>query len=147
MRPVEFGEALAAGAQLTLFSADKPDRLFRVISFWMDETAGVALALRTGLPSYQVEDEESRIHLLFPLPIEEENEHRCCLLRPDQAGFDFSVRSHKQHSFRPPAAGSVGCFARRERRANRRAYEFLRIGPARASAVVSSDSPDESIDA
>jgi hypothetical protein len=27
------------------------------------------------------------------------------------------------------------------------AYEFLRIGPARASAVVSSDSPDESIDA
>jgi hypothetical protein len=28
-----------------------------------------------------------------------------------------------------------------------RAYEFLRIRPARASAVVSSDSPDESIDA
>jgi hypothetical protein len=30
----------------------------------MDETSGVALALRTGVPSYQVEDEEN-IHLLI----------------------------------------------------------------------------------
>jgi hypothetical protein len=29
MRPVAFGEALAAGARLTLFSDDKPDRFFR----------------------------------------------------------------------------------------------------------------------
>jgi hypothetical protein len=38
MRPVEFGEALAIGTRLTLFSQDKPDRFFRVIKFWMDET-------------------------------------------------------------------------------------------------------------
>jgi hypothetical protein len=47
MRPVEFGEALAARTRLTLFSDDKPDRLFTVIKFWMDETSGIALALRT----------------------------------------------------------------------------------------------------
>jgi hypothetical protein len=54
MRPVAFGEALPAGIRLTLFSDDKPDRFFTVIKFWMDETSGVALALSTGLPSYQV---------------------------------------------------------------------------------------------
>jgi hypothetical protein len=59
MRPVEFGEALTAGTRLILFSADKPDRFFRVIKFWIDETSEIALALRTGVPSYQVEDEES----------------------------------------------------------------------------------------
>jgi hypothetical protein len=37
----------------------------------MDKTSGVALALETGIPSYQVEDEEGRIHLLIHLPIEE----------------------------------------------------------------------------
>ena len=51
MRPVEFGEALAPGTRLTLFSADKPDRFFNVMEFWMDETSGIALALRTGVPS------------------------------------------------------------------------------------------------
>jgi hypothetical protein len=76
MRPVEFGEALAAGTRLTLFSDDKPDRFFTVIKFWMDETLGVALALKTGVPTYKVEDEEGRIHLLLHLPIEEENEDR-----------------------------------------------------------------------
>ena len=91
MRPVEFGEALAAGTRLTLFSDDKPDRFFRVIKFWMNETSGIALALRTGVPSYQVEGEEGRIHLLLQLPIGEENENRWCLWRPDQAGFDSSV--------------------------------------------------------
>jgi hypothetical protein len=30
MRPVEFGEALAARTRLTLFSDDKPDRLFTI---------------------------------------------------------------------------------------------------------------------
>ena len=94
MRPVDFGEALPARTRLTLFSEDKPDRFFRVIRFWMDETSGIALALRT-VPSYQVEDEEGRIHLLINLPIDEENEDRWCLWRPDQAGFDFGVRSHK----------------------------------------------------
>jgi hypothetical protein len=36
----------------TLFSNDKPDRFFIVIKFWMDETSGVALALKTGGPTY-----------------------------------------------------------------------------------------------
>ena len=87
MRPVEFGEALAAGTRLT-FCDHKPDRFFRVIKFWMDETSGIALALKTGVPSYQVEYEEGRIHLLLHVLIEEENEDRWCLWRPDQAGFD-----------------------------------------------------------
>jgi hypothetical protein len=54
----------------------------------MDQTSRVALALRTGAPSYQVEDEEGRTHLLIHLPIEEEDENRWCLWRPDHAGFD-----------------------------------------------------------
>jgi hypothetical protein len=57
MRPVAVGESLPAGTRLTLFSDDKHDRFFTVITFWMDETSGVALALKTGVPSYQVEDE------------------------------------------------------------------------------------------
>ena len=56
MRPVAFGEALSAGARLTLFSDDKPDRFFTVIKFWMNKTSGVALDLKTGVPTYQVED-------------------------------------------------------------------------------------------
>jgi hypothetical protein len=31
MRPAAFGEALAAGTRLTLFSDDRPDRFFTVI--------------------------------------------------------------------------------------------------------------------
>jgi hypothetical protein len=88
MRPVAFREALPAGTRLTLFSDDKPDRFFTVIKFWIDETSGVALALKTGVPSYQVEDEEGRIHFLLHLPIADEDEDRWCLWRPDQAGFD-----------------------------------------------------------
>jgi hypothetical protein len=76
MRPLAFGEALSAGTRLTLFSDDKPDRFFTVIKFWMDETSGVALALKGGVPTYQVEDEEGRTRLLIHLPIEEENENR-----------------------------------------------------------------------
>ena len=89
MRAVAFGEALPAGTRLTLFSDDKPDRFFTVIKFWMDETSGIALELKTGIPSYQVEDEEGRIHLLLHLQIEEGNENRWCLWRPDQAGIDY----------------------------------------------------------
>jgi hypothetical protein len=88
MRLVEFGEALPPGTRLTLFCDDKPDRWFAVMNFWMDESSGVALALKTGVPTYQVEDEEGRTHLLIHLPIEE-NGDRWCLWRPDQAGFDF----------------------------------------------------------
>jgi hypothetical protein len=36
----------------------------------------------------QVEDEEGRTHLLIHLPIEEEDDDRWCLWRPDHAGFD-----------------------------------------------------------
>jgi hypothetical protein len=74
MRPVTFGEALPAGTRLTLFSDDKPDRVFTVIKFWLDATSGVALDLKTGVPTYQVEDEEGRTHLLIQLTIEEEDE-------------------------------------------------------------------------
>ena len=88
MRPVEFCEAVPSGTRLTLFSADKPDRLFMVIAFLIDKISGVALDLETGVPCYQPEDEEGRIHLLLHLPIEEENDDRWCLWRPDQAGFD-----------------------------------------------------------
>jgi len=63
MRPVEFGEALAAGTRLTLFSDDKPDRLFTVIKFWMDEILGASLRIQNGVPSYEVE--EGRIHYCF----------------------------------------------------------------------------------
>ena len=73
MRPVVFGEPLPGGTLLTLVSDDKPDRFFTVIKFLMDETSGVALALKCGLPSYQVEDEEGRTHLLIHLAIEEQN--------------------------------------------------------------------------
>jgi hypothetical protein len=88
MRPVVFGEALPAGTRLTLFSADKPDRLFTVVTFLMDKVSGVMLDLGTGVPCYQVEDEEGRIHLLLQLAIGEENENRWCLWRPDHTGFD-----------------------------------------------------------
>ena len=87
MRPVAFGEALPAGTRLTLFSKDKLDRFFTVINFCMDKTSGVALDLKTGVPTYQVEDEEGRTHLLIRLPIDE-NGDRWCLWRPDHAGFD-----------------------------------------------------------
>jgi hypothetical protein len=60
----------------------------------MDKTSGVALELKTGVPTYQVEDEEGRTHLLIHVPIEEEIENRWCLWRPDHAGFDLTVRSH-----------------------------------------------------
>jgi hypothetical protein len=50
MRPIAFGEPLPAETRLTLFSYDKPDRLFAIIKFWMDKTSGVALALRGGVP-------------------------------------------------------------------------------------------------
>src|SRR4029077_572082 len=85
MRPVAFGEALSAGTRLTLFSDDKPDRFFTVIKFWMDATSGASLALTTGVPTYQVEDEEGKIHLLISLPIGEEDGGRRCLWRPDPA--------------------------------------------------------------
>jgi hypothetical protein len=56
VRPIEFGEPLPGGTRLTLFSDDQPNRFFTVIKFWMDETSGVALALKTGVPTYLFED-------------------------------------------------------------------------------------------
>ena len=88
MRLVEFGEALVPGTQLTLFSDDKPDRHFTVIRFWMDEGLSTPLESIGGVPSYQVEDEEGRTHLLLHLQIEE-YDRRWCLWRPDQAGIDY----------------------------------------------------------
>jgi hypothetical protein len=50
------------------------------------------LALRlhreVALLPIKFEDEEARTHLLIHLAIEEENEDRWCLWRPDHAGFD-----------------------------------------------------------
>jgi len=71
-----------------LLSNDKPDRFFTIITFCMDETSGVAFALQNRRTLYQVEDEESRIHLLIHLPIEEKDVNRWCLWRPDHADFD-----------------------------------------------------------
>jgi hypothetical protein len=88
MRPVTFAEALSSGTRLTLFSNDKPDRFFTVVKFWMDKTSGVALELKTGVPTYLVEDEEGRRLLLIHLTIEEKDADRWCLWRPDHAGFD-----------------------------------------------------------
>ncbi len=50
----------------------------------------LALRSRSGLAfvSYQVEYEEGRTHLLIHLAVEEEDENRWCLWRPDHAGFD-----------------------------------------------------------
>lgn len=89
MRLVQFGESLPVGTRLILISDDKPDRSFTIIQIWIDETSGIALALRAGVPSYQVEGEEGRIQSLLHLPIEEENQDRWCLWRPDQASFDL----------------------------------------------------------
>ena len=75
------GEASSAGTRLTLFADDNADRFFRVTKFWIDQTLGFSLARKTGVPSYQFEDEEGRIHLLLHLPVEE-NEDRWCLWRP-----------------------------------------------------------------
>jgi hypothetical protein len=74
--PVAFGEALSAGTRLTPFSDDKPDRFFIVIKFWMHATSGAAPELKTGVPTYEVEDEQGRTHLLIHLPIQEEEEQR-----------------------------------------------------------------------
>ena len=68
MRPVAFGEALPAGTRLTLFSDDKPDRFFTVIKFWMDKTSGVALDLKTGVPTYQAFSQQSCHQGPFDLP-------------------------------------------------------------------------------
>jgi hypothetical protein len=57
----------------------------------MDKTFGASLRVQNGVPSYQVEDEEGRIHLLLHLPIEEESQTRWYLWRPDQAAFSRSI--------------------------------------------------------
>jgi len=41
-----------------------------------------------GVPTYLIEDAAGSTHLLIHLPIEEEDEDRWCLWRPDHAGFD-----------------------------------------------------------
>src|SRR5215469_14273754 len=64
MRPVAFGEAFPAGSTDPFFKR-QARAFFIVIKFWMDNTSGVALDLKTGVPCYQVEDEEGRVHLLF----------------------------------------------------------------------------------
>jgi hypothetical protein len=68
MRPVAFGEPLLAGTRLTLFSDDKPDRFFTVIKFWMDETSGVALALKTETGKNRGLKRAAELILLYCVP-------------------------------------------------------------------------------
>ena len=77
MRPVEFGEALAAGTRLTLSlrfedENETPRDCHPVLDGRNDRHRA---RIENRRPSYQVEDEEGRIHLLLHLPIEE-NEDR-----------------------------------------------------------------------
>jgi hypothetical protein len=60
------------------------------MKFWMNKMSTVALEHKTGVPSYQVEDEEGKTRLQIHLPIDA-GEHRWCLWRPDLAGFDLQV--------------------------------------------------------
>ena len=46
------------------------------------------LTSRLAFPLTQVEEEEGRTHLLIHLAIDEQNEHRWCLWRPDHERFD-----------------------------------------------------------
>jgi hypothetical protein len=48
----------------------------KLVLFWVDETSGVALALKGGVPTYQVEDEEGGTHFLIYLAIGEQKEDR-----------------------------------------------------------------------
>jgi hypothetical protein len=50
------------------------------------EPSGVALDLKTGVPTYRIENEEGRTHLLIHLAIEEQNERRWCLWRQSVHG-------------------------------------------------------------
>jgi hypothetical protein len=61
MLTTTIGQRLLCGTRLTLFSDEKPDPLFTVIKFWIDQTLGASPALENGVPSYEVEDEEGRI--------------------------------------------------------------------------------------
>src|SRR5260370_16499459 len=108
MRPVEFGEALQPGTRLTLFSHDKPDRLFTVLEFRIDSSLGIVgiPSDLAGVPSYRVKDEEGRIHLLVNVPLEEEHTDQWWLWRPDQAGIGgqspFSLSSiyhYNKHTY------------------------------------------------
>jgi hypothetical protein len=90
--------------------------------------------------------EEGRIYLFIHLPIED-GEHRWCLWPPDQAGFDFSACPITNVAVVRPLPDQLAVFEGAIDARTEELKEFLWIGPARASAVVSSDSPDESIDA
>ena len=43
-----------------MYSIPNAAWIFTVIKFWIDETSGVALALKIGVLSYQLEDEKGR---------------------------------------------------------------------------------------
>jgi hypothetical protein len=72
--------------RLTLFSDDKPDRLFTVIKFWIDQTLGASPHLERASPPTKLKTSKAEFILLLHLSLEEENEDRWCLWRPDQAG-------------------------------------------------------------
>jgi hypothetical protein len=88
MRPVEFGEAVPAGTRLILFSDDKPDLLFTVITFWIDKVSGVALVLETGVPATKSKTRKAEFIYFFNSQSGRTMKNRWVLWRPDQAGFD-----------------------------------------------------------
>jgi hypothetical protein len=94
MRPVAFGQVLPAGIRLTFSLTTSPTAPLPLSnSGWMKPRA-LRSHSRPAFPTYQVEDEEGRTNLLIYLAIEEQHEHRLCLWRPDQAGFDSKSIFH-----------------------------------------------------
>jgi hypothetical protein len=51
MRPVEFGEAVPAATRFTLFSTDKPERPFTLITFLIDRFRVSLLTSRAAFPA------------------------------------------------------------------------------------------------
>jgi hypothetical protein len=93
MRPVEFGEQVPIGTQLTLLSDDKPDRLVTVLEPKSDQeevasTLTKVLGPNIDIPVYRVADEEGKIHLLLNMPEDEDEDEHWLLWRPDNKAID-----------------------------------------------------------
>jgi hypothetical protein len=93
MRPVEFGEQIATGTQLTLLSDDKPDRLVMVLeadSNGEKVASGLTQVFgsKRDIPVYRVADEEGRIRLLVNMPEDEDEDEHWLLWRPDNKQLD-----------------------------------------------------------
>ena len=72
MRPAEFGENLAPGTKVILFSDDKPDRIVTIVERLADKILPKSDGEDSVWVQFLVEDEELRRHLLLNEPEEEE---------------------------------------------------------------------------